>query len=323
MPAATGADTRAVFLWEDNGFAASPTDSSHKTFGADVTVDSAELSNNPTNFFDPGSREAAERVAQAFDGSWSVSFTLANPWIWRAVIDTPSTSGTGPYTHTFSGETPSSMRILLGSEVNTNERVLKGCVASTCTLDVADNGSVDVTLSGAYADEDETSGSLQSQVSESFEPLLFHDGSLTVDSTTYTLVQSGTLTIENNIDLVPALGQRVPADYSPKVRSTTVDWSQIVNTVDGDSVLQQSYGGGTTPSTRMDSDDEVDGTLVFDNGESGANQNKQTVKFNSTAFPDDYGRTGTGDPAADYIEEQTLFVRQVTVEAVNDTSTAP
>lgn len=328
MPSAAGHDARAVFLWENDGsgnhnFAGTPSDSSYKTFGSNVTIDDAEGENNAVNQFNPGSREAAERIAQAFSGSWSASFTLANPWFWRAVITKPSTSGTGPYTHTFDGSVPWSMRIVLPVESTGNERILKGCVASTCTLDVSDNGEVNVSLSGAYADEEETSpgtGSIQAQVDESFDPLMFADGSLTLDSTTLDLVQSLTLTIENNIDMVPALGQRTPADFSPKVRSTTLDYSKIV---ENDTQLTTFYGGsGSSPATRVDGDDEFSGSLVFDNGESGSSQNKQTVNF-AGGFPDTYGRSGTGDPSANYAEDAGDYVREIDVTATNNTSTAP
>jgi hypothetical protein len=328
MPATAGHATRAVFLWEDdsNGnhnFAGTPNDSDHKTFGANVSVDTAEFDNNAVNQFDPGDREPSSRVAQAFSGSWSTSFTLANPWFWRAVIAEPSTSGTGPYTHTFDGSVPWSMQIILPVESTGNERILKGCVATSCTLEVSDNGQVSVTLSGPYADEEETSpgsGSLQAQVSESFDALQFGDGSLTLDSTTFDIVQGVTITIENNIDLVPALGQRTPADYSPKVRSTTVEWSKIV---ENDSNLTTRYGGGgTSPASRVDSDDEFSGDLTFDNGETGSSQNKQVVNF-SGVFPDTYGRSGTGDPTADYVEEMSDFVREIDVVATNNTSSAP
>lgn len=327
MPAAAGHDARAVYLWEDDGsgnhnFAGTPSDSTYKTFGANVSIDTAEFDNSAVNQFDPGDREAASRVAQAFSGSWSASFTLANPWFWRAVIAQASTSGSGPYTHSFDGTVPWSMQITLPVESTGNERILKGCVVTTCTLDVADNGEVSVTLSGPYADESETSpgtGSIQSQVAESFDALQFADGSLTLDSTTFSLVQNVTLTIENNIDLVPELGSRTMADFSPKVRATTVDWSKII---ENDSQLTTAYGGGgTSPASRVDSDDEFSGNLTFDNGEAGAGQNKQVVNF-AGGFPDTYGRSGTGDPTADYVEDVSDFVREVDVTATNNTSSA-
>lgn len=329
MPATAGSDTRAVYLWEDDAsgnhnFAGTPNDTTHKTFGHDVTIDSAELSNNPVDLFDPGSREAAERIAQAFDGTWSVSFTLANPWFWKAVIAEASTSGTGPYTHAFDGEVPWSMRLILPVETTGNERLLKGCVVSSCTLETSDNGTVTVTLDGAYADEEETqpgTGSIQAQEAETFDALTFADGTLTFDGTTFSLVQNVSLTIENNIDMVPELGSRTAADYSPKVRSTSVDFGKIV---ENDANLIAAYGGGTapvSPSDRIDGGDEVSGSLTFSNGATDSTQNDQTINVGGS-LPDSYGRTGTGDPTADYLENLTYGARTVDVSAVNAVSSA-
>lgn len=323
MPAATGADTRAVYLWEDTFATDAPADSTYKTFGHDVTVTSAELSNNPTDLFDPGSREATERIAQAFEGSWGVEFTMTNPWFWRAVIAEASSTavdsdgdGTTDYhEHTFDGEIPDSMRLVLPVESTSNERILKGCVVSSCTVEASDNGTVTVTLEGAYADEEENTGvSLTSQTTPSMDPATYADGELTVSGTTYSLVQSVTLTVENNIDLVPELGSRFAADYSPKPRTTEVDFDKIV---EGDSNLLTAYGGsGSSPANRVDGSDEVSGSLTFDTG-----SESQTLNF-AGALPDSYGRSGTGDPEADYLENNTLGARQVDVVAQNNTSTA-
>lgn len=327
MPASAGSDTRFVYLWEESGgspaFATDTTDDSDpKTFGYNARLTDVELDNNVTDQFDPGSREAAERLAQAFSGSWSAEFTLSNPWFWKAVIAEASSSGTSPTTHTFDGSVPYSMRLVLPVESTGNERILKGCVATSCTLETSDNGEANVSLSGAYADEEETSpgaGSLTAQDVETYDPLTFADGSLTFDGTTYSLVQNVSVTIENTIDMVPALGQRTPADYSPKVRSTSIDWGRIVQ---NDDLLVGAYGGsGSSPATRVDGDDEVSGSLVFDNGESGASKNEQTINFAGT-LPDSYARSGTGDPSADYVENLGYGAREVDVTAVNDDGSA-
>jgi len=328
MPAVAGSDTRITYLWEDDGsgnpkFAASsPNDSTYKTFGFDARLTDGGFDNDPVNLFDPASREAAERIARTFQGTWTIEFTLSNPWFWKAVLADPTTTGgSAPYTHSFDGDTPYPMRIILGEEVNTNERVLIGCVASTCTLETSDGGAATVTLSGAYADESESSGSLQSQVSESRDALMFADGSLTFDSTTYSVVQNVSLTIENNISLIPELGSRTMVDYSPKVRDTTVDWEKIV---ENDDILKDGYGGssgGTSPQSRVDGDDEFSGSFVFDNQGSGSGLDKHTINFAGT-FPDSFDRSGYGDPTTELTDGPGWYVREVDVDAENGVSTA-
>lgn len=325
MPAAAGSDTRGVYYWETDGsgghnFAGSTGDSTAKTFGYNVSFPEAAFDNNPVNMFNPGSREAAERIAESFSGTWGVEFTLSNPWFWRGVVHEATTSGTGPYTHTFDGQIPWSMQIVLPVDATGNERTLKGCVVSDCRLETSDSGQVNVSLTGAYADEAEaTPASLTSQVTESFDPLMFADGSLTLGGTTYNLVQGVTVSISNNIDLRAELGSRTPVDYIPKVRSTNLDFEKIV---ENDNLLTTAYGGsGSSPASRVDGDDEFNGDLTFDNGETGASQNKQVLNFTG-GFPDTYARTGTGDPTADYREEPGDYVREIDVVATNNTSTA-
>jgi hypothetical protein len=330
MPAATGADTRALFVWEDDSsgdidFAtASPDDSTYKIFGDDLVVNDAEMDNDPVDLFDPASREAAKRIAQMFSGTWGVEFALSAPWFWKGVVADVSTSGSGPYDHTYSGSTPYPMRLILGVEPTGNERLLKGCVVSDCSVETSDSGVVTVSLTGAYADEEEDTpgvGSLQSQVSTDFDVLTFADGTLTFDSTTYSLVQNVSISISNNVDMIPELGSRIAADYSPKIRRTSIDWGKIV---ENDSQILTTYGGSSpsSPQTRVDGDDEFGGSLTFDNGKTGADQNKQVINFSGT-FPDTYGRDGTGDPSADYLENMGYTARLLDdVTATNDTSTA-
>jgi len=331
MPAATGADTRGTFLWEDDSsgnvnFTGSPNDSMYKTFGDDLQVPEAKMDNDPVDLFDPASREAAKRIAQTFSGTWGVEFVLSAPWFWKAVVADVSTSGSGPYDHTFSGSVPYPMRLVLGNEDTGNERLLKGCVVSDCALNVSDGGTVNVSLSGAYADEGETSpgvGSLQSQVSTSFDPLMFADGELKFASSSYSLVQNLSLSISNNIDMIGEFGSRTAVRYSPKVRRSTIDWGKLV---EDDSQLLTAYGGSSSssPQDRVDTDDEFSSTIIFDNGAaSGASdQNKQVINLSGT-FPDSYSRDGTGDPSADYIENNSYTARVLdSVVATNADSTA-
>lgn len=325
MPVTTGHDSRVTYLWEDDGsgnvnFAGSPTDSTDKTFGYSAIVDSLEISNNPLAQYNPNDPEVAEYVGANFSGSWSVSFTLANPWFWRAVITKASSSGSSPTTHDFDGTPPWPLQMAIGDEAQSNERTLKGCVATSCTLDVSENSEASVTLSGVFADESQADSISTSQVSESFDPLMFADGTLTTESNTYSLVSSASVTVENNISIINELGSRVGVDYRYGPRTVTVEFDKVL---ESETLLNQTYGGSgpTGPQSRIDGDDEFSGSLVLDNGKTGADQNKQSLLFTG-AFPESLSRTGTGDPEANLIEGQTLPVRDLDVEAVNASSSA-
>lgn len=325
MPVATGAQSRITYLWEDDGsgninYAGTPTDSTDKTFGYDVTADSIQISNNPLEFYDPNSAEQAAYVAANFAGSYSLSFTLANPWFWKAVITEATSDGTSPTTHDFDGTPPWPMQVAVGDEANSHERTLKGVLVGTCTLDVPENAEATVSLSGIFADEAEADSLSTSQVTETFDPLTFADGTLTTESNTYSLVQGATITVENNIGAVGELGSRTAVDYRYGPRVVSVDFSKLL---EGDTLLNQTYGGSspTAPASRVDDDDEFTGSLVLDNGETGSSQNKQSLLFTGT-FPESLDRTGAGDPAANRIEDQGLRVRDLDVEAVNASASA-
>jgi len=315
----TGADTRGGFYYEVDSsgnpdFATTSTsDSEFRAFGDDVTIDTAEFDNNFADLFDPGSREASKRVAQQFSGSWSASFILSNPDIWRAVVaDVTTTGSSAPYTHTFSGSVPYPIQIVLPNEGTGNERILRGCVVSECTLDVSNNGLVNVNVSGAYADEEATSpgtGSIESQPTSGHEPLTFADGELSFAGTSYELIQSVSITISNGTELKPGLGSRFMQAFSPRVRRVTVDWDKLV---ENDNRQTTAYGGSsaTSPQDRIGSSEEFGATITFDNGAaSGASeQNKQVINLSGT-LPDSYSRDGTGDPSADYLENNSYTGR--------------
>lgn len=325
MPAAAGSDTRLIYRWEDDAsgnpnFAGSPTDTDWKTFGYNARVNERAFGNNPVDLFDPGSREAAEKIAQMFDGTWGVEFTLSNPWFWKAVISNPTSSGSAPTTHTFDGSVPFPMQIRLPIETSGNESTLKGAVVATCSVDVGDNGTADVSLTGAYADETEdTPASITAQDVESFDGLTFADGSFTADATTYSLVQNVSFTLNTGIEVKSELGSRFAVTYIPKVVDISAEFGKLV---EDDSVLLQSYGGsGTSPASRVDDSDSFAADLTFDNGKTGSAQNKQIINLEG-AFPAEYSRSGTGDPTADYVENQTLSPDAANVVATNASASA-
>jgi len=103
---ATGADTIWAYVYEDDGSynqsPGSPTDTNFKTFGANVTADAIDRSNNAERMFRPFSREAETVLEGAFDGSLGADWTLANTWWLQFIFGKPATDGSGdPFTHTY------------------------------------------------------------------------------------------------------------------------------------------------------------------------------------------------------------------------------
>jgi hypothetical protein len=323
-----GHETTLMYLWEDNGFSSSPTDSTHKTFGADPTLDTAEGSNALQRVFRPGKRAGIDQIAMIFEGSWAVSFTLTNPWWVASLIGEPSQTDNadGTYTYTYSmtqDGSPTTMRIINGHEQSGKERVLKGCMATRCTIDVNVEGEVEVTLEGAYADEEIlTPASLTSQPTKNYDPLTFAEGSISVGGTVENYVQSMSLTVENNIDPIREMGTRVVIDYNPKTIEPSVDFGKLF---EGDHTsLEALFGGSGATTPQEDADDnQASVDMGFDNAKAaGSGQNTGTFTLSGT-LTESYGESGTGDPTADLEENINRSGLEPSLSWTNEESAAP
>ena len=325
MPTAAGHNVRVSYLWEEDGdgnpdFATESTeDTDHKPFGSDASLTTADGSNQAVRVFDPNSREAREVIEQMFSGSWGVEFTLTNPWWLRGLLhfDPDSTGSSAPYTHSWTGDVPFPMQLVIGNETTGNERILRGAVIVSGTISVGVGGMVTVSLEGAYADEDLNEGvSLTEQPAINERPMTFAQATLQRDGTTLSLIQNAQLSIENNTDLIPELGNRTAVAYSPKVRSITISYTDIV---EDDDDIQRMYGSATATSPQTTVENEEDAAFVFDNGKTGDEQNTLRLDLDGL-FPDGYSRTGQGDPEADL--EGTLSEIPATITAQAENSTA-
>jgi len=322
MPALAGHQSRGFYLWEDDGsgnpdFATSPpADSTPKAFGADAVITTLEGSNNAVRVFEPGNREAIEIIEQEFAGSWTVEFVLTNPWFLRAVLDNNvSSSGTDPTTHTYDGDVPYSMRIVQGTETLSSERIAKGCVCARCDFNVNVQGNIEVTLEGAYADE-ENVDNIQAQPGLDYRPMHFGQASLDRGGSTLSLLQDASVTIENNTDLIYELGIRTAVDYSPKQRTIDVDYTGIK---EDNTELERMYGSSAAVQQKVTNTSNFQ--FIADNGESGSAANILRINAN-TGFPDSFSPQGLGDPEADLEEQMTEMAATVDAVAENGDGTA-
>lgn len=317
MPDATaGHNSLLAYDWEDTaGFLSAPSAADKKPFGIDATLSTHDLSNNAIRQFNPGSREAEAIIEQEFSGSFTVDFTLTNPWFLEAVLTTPTTSGTAPTTHTYDGETPSSMKIFTGNTNTATSRMLEGCVVQTATLTFNIPGTVDVSLDGVYAKENADAESF-TQPPINDRALSFHDATLNRGGSALSFVQSLTVTINNNIDLIRELGDRFGVDFSPKQRNTTIDYARIVQDA---SDMERAYGGATTLQSKVEN--TADFTAVADNGKTGTSKNAVTLTMNGV-FPDGVDRSGVGDATADLEDALSEMAPTILATAENDSASA-
>lgn len=316
MPARSGRHAGLLYYWEDAGFKQTPNDSTAKPFGANATLDTREGSHNAVRVFNPQSREAAQIIEQNFSGSFTVSFELSNPWWLGAVISQPSTTGSSaPYEHTFDGEDPSSMRLVSPVE-GVGEEALKGCVVSSASISADVPGNPQINLNGAYASEEILNEGSASTTQPPLEEraLTHRQATLSVAGSTESRIQSVSVDIENNNDMIDELGAAEPVDYSPKKREPSVDYGDIVQDQSEQKRFYGDSASATSPQRTIENDVEI--RLTFDNGKTGSDKNSLELILGG-AFPDTYSRDGVGDAEADLEGELQEMVSTVHAVAEN------
>lgn len=307
------------FLWEDNGYTQSPTDSTPKTPGYDAQFTTAEATNNGQRIYLPHSRTAVDIKEGVFDGSWAVQFDLSDPWWLRACFGAPSTSGSGPtYDHVYDG-TPDPLRWVIGYPDTTTERVLTGCVAARASVQPTVGEAVaQVVLEGFYASEESNSpGSLTTQPTPDYDVLNYVDARLDLDGTEQTIMQDASLELVLNTAAIRGWTSRFPIDYSVANFEPALDYSKLRDA--SDAARENVYGGSSSMQEDIPTDPV---TLDFDNGETGSSTNQVTFSATGT-FPESYGESGIGDVTQLTTEELNRMIGDVSVTATNGTSSAP
>lgn len=315
----TGANSPLWYKWEDGGFTADPTGSAIP-LGPGATLDTNEGSNNAVRVMAPDNKEAADIIAQNFDGSYSFSFTLADPWFLAMVFGQPTTEGTGPYTHTYDGDSPESVQLVEGYRGSGMKRKLRGCVPRTVRINTQVPQQVQVTVNGAYADENNPTETIEAQPDYDYRPMKFSEARLDLEGTKEQYVQNASLTITVNPQLVDALDSRTSVDFWTGVREPDLDYSKLMDKNAGPGPdLEDFYGsaGATSPQDAVTSDAPL--TMEFASA-----VDTNTLTFNlGGGFPNTYSETGVGDPTQALQEDLNRMVKTVDAVAENGTETAP
>lgn len=316
---ATGGNTTAWYRWEDGNFAGDASTSSIIPFGPDATVDSDDGKNNAVRVFAPDTKEAADIIAQNFEGSFSVSFTLADPWFLGAIFGDPSSTqlADGTYDHVYNGSATKSMQIVEGFRGSGNKRLLRGCVASRVQINPRAPGVVEVSINGAYADESHPSETIQSQPAPDYKSLTYAESRLDLDGTKVKYVQDASLTINLKPDLVQALDSRTAVDFWTGAREPDIDYTTLKESGNEDP-LADFYGSSTATSP---SSDVAMAPLTMEFTSSGET-NTITINLGG-GFPDEYGHNSVGDPNQALEQNLNRMVKTVDAVANNDTSSAP
>lgn len=301
--------------------AGSPSDTTYKYPGKNVTFDDITIENALTRIRLPETNEAYESVVGNFEGAFGASWVITNPWFLNHVFGQPPTSGgesAAPYSYTWEmvfGQMQSS-RWYVGIDYfdGTAERELKGVVFGSMEVNLTVGDPVRVSCTGFYGDEAKnTSLTPGSSISGKDDPpIIFHDGSIQIDSTAVDKVQEATLEVSNGARPERTL-ERKPIDA---VTGNVEHTFTPVDILSDTNQLTLAYGNASAPVT-----DRLNGagTGVLDFQAPG----DSALTFNLSGLkPNTYGWDNPINKEESLTEETEYFVNSVTATAESSESTA-
>jgi hypothetical protein len=171
-----------------------------------------------------GYREFKGWAYKQFEGVLSVEGILSNPWWIKALMGSVSTSGTGPYTHTFTkANTLPSMEVEIGfaGEAGNVIHLLRGSCINSATISTAVNEMVTLRLDVWYGNR-AAGSTLSSALVDSFIPFTMQHAFLEIPSgTVIGEVQNLEITITNNLFRRYEIGDYVQKDALPQLFEAT------------------------------------------------------------------------------------------------------
>lgn len=278
--AITTAQSKIRYGWETVAYLTKST-ALTKNFGRDVEIN--WTSNN--NFIKQrgiGTRNAATATPGVFEGSGTIDFTLASPWIFRAVLGaTPADAGATPFTHTYNeSDTLTPFSIEVGLPTGTASiRSLLGCIVNSFTLSGNVGEDIKSSIDFMYGWETEATSSVTG-VNETFTPYFFETGTLTIGSVV-TPLQSFNLTITNATELVHGIGSRKAKGFIAKERDYELSFTVAY---EGNDWIENLFGKTGEPLDGYVPVASSAVTLVFTNGKTGIDKRAITITLANLYF---------------------------------------
>ena len=281
-----------VYVFEDQGFDTSPNDTTFKTFGSDLTMDTFEGGHQAVRKYN-ASRTAAEIIAQNFDGGWGASFNINTPPWWLAgIFGQPTSTNIAGSLYEFdydldNGNDPVTLRGYAPTEGFSEYEMLSGMTIVSCTIDQSQDASPEVSLAGGYGGPPESNTTLSPSVPNLPETTFSNrEASFDVGADTMAKAQNTQVTIETGTELPSEIGADGPVDYVPGALNPDVTYEKIRATDETVDLLQ-----------RFRDETQVTLTLAYDNGLTG--DDEYSIDINVTgSFPNDWSETGRNDPDA-------------------------
>jgi len=216
-----------------------------KALGHGVKITSLTRRNNIEKVFSMGTRNAQALIAKKYEGALTTEHVLCSPWFFEGVLGSVATTGTGPYTHTFSeADTTPSLSFVNNIDLSANlSASLLGAKVATCSLTSAVNELVRVRMDMPYANES-FSTTTTGKLVETLAPMTFAHGLIEApNGTTLSMVQNFECTIANNPELVAGQGSRVAQAGVVKNREYS---GSITMALQAATDLLHLFAGGST-----------------------------------------------------------------------------
>ena len=242
-----------------------------KKFGLNDALSSWSLTHNRQDLPALNQVTIAEFAYGQQTGSISVDFTLSNPWIFKSLFGIPLKTGSAdPYTYTYPdpsngiNKTPKSFAVEVGFDGAAGNivRTLKGCVASSLTINTSVGGLVGCTLSANYGDEDAPSATLGTAPTQPdvVFPYTFAHARLKYGGSVVAQVQDLSITIDQGSTLLYGLNDNQAVDAYRQLLDITGSFKASLEnkTVLEDMLEQISKGTSTTYSATVGGSPELE-----------------------------------------------------------------
>lgn len=298
--------------------------------GWNTQLTTAEGRREIQRVFQPSTREALDLLDLHFEGSVTLEYTLANPWVLEGITGAPTTTAndtdgdgtTDNYTHTYEVSRPSSMRLYEAYPPASAERIVTGFVPARLSVDVSVQEEARVTVEGGYAREfvNKSVGSLDAQQNPAYDAMTFVEGQIQIGGSVEGYVQQMTLEAQANVDMINEMGTSFFIDYIAKTFEPSVNFTRIKASDEATKNIEDLYAGST--SVQEDAENYAAVNVLFDNGGTGANENSIDFEAGGT-LTETYDENSVGDPEADLEEVINRVAQTLKVTATNDTATAP
>lgn len=284
----------------------------NKTFGFNVALGELRYRRGEVELGKLGDVFYDKFVARRHEYSFGVDFVVSNPWWLLGAFGEVATTGSGPYTHTFTVSKAIKSMVVeaffeaAGANVR---RVLKGVVVSGFTMNFdVDRQTINTSLDmegGIIETNDSTSFSMPND--DINYPYTFVDSKVKVDGAEVGFIRSSDLRVETGAALFRQLGN---SNTVAAVREGVMRISGSMSVA----MMDRSWLDKVKNFT------EHNMTIILSNGGSGVNERSITFNLGGVVFNEHGQPYRVGEMV---IERVSFRAKTINAVAVNNTATMP